>query len=126
MALNHGKDLRLRVKVPVRDLLGGTAQENLWIAIRNLKSFTTTEVAFAASTDKLKVTDDVAMRYLRRLRDAGYLKLVLNLTSEDSNWRLVPRMNTGPKPPMMLQVNLVFDRNQGLVQDGPHSEECVL
>lgn len=126
MPVTPGKCLRLRVKEPVRALHGGTAQENLWVAIRNMKTFSTTEVAYAASTDKLKVTEDVAVRYLRRLRDAGYLTCALDAVSKATSWRLVPRMNTGPKPPMLLQVSLVFDRNLREVTDGPHSEECVL
>lgn len=126
MPLNDGKLLRLRVAVPARKLIGGTAQEALWVAIRNLKTFTTRELAFAASTDTLVIQPVVADRYLRRLRDAGYVALHRDAVAKSETWRLVPRMNTGPKPPMLMQVALVFDRNQKMVLDGPHSEEIVL
>lgn len=126
MPVNHGKMLRLRVPVPTRNLVGGTAQEALWVTIRSLKTFTTRELAIVASTDTLVIQPDVADRYLRRLRDAGYLTLQRDAVAKSDSWRLLPRMNTGPKPPMLVQVSLVFDRNKRTVLDGPHSEEIVL
>lgn len=126
MTYRQGTLMNLKVPVPQRKLAGGSAQENLWTAIRNLKSFTPAELAFAATTDTLKISETVAMRYLRRLRDAGYLTCVRDAVTKADAWRLVPRMNTGPQPPMMMQVTLLFDRNSKMILDGPHSEEVVL
>lgn len=126
MPVTDGKQLRLRVTTPCRKLVGGSAQENLWNAIRSLKSFTTAEVAYAATTDVLKVTEAVAERYLGKLRDAGYLTVHHDPASRSKRWRLLPKMNTGAMPPMLVQITLTFDRNRKLVLDGPHAAEVVL
>lgn len=126
MPLNEGKQLRLRVLPPSRKLVGGSVQENLWNAIRSLKSFTTTEAAFAATTDVLKIDDALAERYLGMLRDAGYLTVHHDTATHSKRWRLIPKMNTGAMPPMLMQITLTFDRNQKLVFDGPHASEVVL
>ena len=65
--------------------------------------------------------------YLRRLRDAGYVMLQRDATSRAAErWRLVPKMNTGPLAPMLMQVTLTFDRNSRRVFDGPHCAEVLL
>lgn len=126
MPLNEGKQLRLRVLPPSRKLVGGSVQENLWNAIRSLKSFTTTEAAYAATTDVLKIDDAVAERYLGMLRDAGYLTVHHDTTAHTKRWRLPAAMNTGALPPMLMQITLTFDRNLKVVRDGPHAAEVVL
>lgn len=126
MPVNEGKQLRLRVLPPYRKLQGGSVQENLWNAIRSLKSFSTTEAAFAATTDQLKIDDATAERYFGMLRDAGYLAVQHDTLSHTKRWRLLPKMNTGALPPMLMQITLTFDRNRKMVQHGPHAAEVVL
>lgn len=127
MPVGRNEHIRLRVMPPHRVLRGGTAEECLWTAMRALKTFTLPEVAFAASTDTLTVSQEIAELYLRRLRDAGYVMLQRDATSRAAErWRLVPKMNTGPLAPMLMQVTLTFDRNSRRVFDGPHCAEVLL
>lgn len=127
MPVGHNEHIRLKIKPPERELRGGTTEECLWTAIRNLKTFTLPELAFAASTDKLLISAESTDLYLRRLRDAGYVTLLRDAAARASErWRLVPKMNTGPRAPMLIQVTLTFDRNSRRVFDGPHSVEVLV
>lgn len=83
-------------------------QQALWTAMRSLAQFTFTELAFAAQTTK-KVNVDTVSRYCARLLRAGYL---LKLTEKrPAVYRLQPAMNTGPKAPKMVRVDLAYDPN---------------
>lgn len=127
MPVGHNEHIRLiKVKPPERELHGGTVEECLWTAMRSLKSFAVPELAFSASTDKLRITEEIAGVYLRRLRDAGYVTFHKDATGGQDRWRLVPKMNTGPRAPMFMQITLTFDRNSRRVFDGPHCAEVLL
>ncbi len=127
MPVGRNEHIRLKVKPPERELRSGTTEECLWTAIRNLKTFTLPELAFTASTDKLPVSAESTELYVRRLRDAGYVTLLRDPAARSSDrWRLVPKMNTGPRPPMLIQVSLTFDRNSRRVFDGPHAVELLV
>lgn len=119
--------IKLKIKVPSRKLSGETLQEHLWTAIRNLKRFTLQELIFAASTDTLKITEPEARRYLQRLREAEYFNITKSgVKPMREEWWLKPGMNTGPKPPMLIQVSMLWDRNNAALADQPVTEECVL
>ena len=126
MVAARGTSINLRAAVPQRKLGGDTAQEHLWVAIRSLKRFSLAEVARAASTDTLVISEATALRYLRLLHDGGYLTIMRDAVAKTDEWRLVPRMNTGPKPPMLIQVSVVFDRNRVAVMGELNSAEVVL
>lgn len=121
----NATELKIAARLP-DERQSQTIEGNLWTAIRALQSFSTKDVALQASTDDLWITEAVAEQHLRRLRDAGYVVAVRDLASRSSTWRLVPRMNTGPKPPLFLQVRLIFDRNLRRGTEGPFSEEAML
>lgn len=90
-----------------------TAQEQIWTAIRSLKTFGVDELVFAATTDDVKVTKAFAQRYVTRLTTAGYLAVVQSQAGRHRKqaWRLKPNQNTGPKPPVPYRVTAMWDPN---------------
>lgn len=89
-----------------------TAQEQLWRAMRNLKTFGLSELVFAARTDEVAPGYQTAKRYVCRLTSAGYL---LGLPTRGKMlYRLKPSMDTGPKPPeaRKLSAELIWDPNK--------------
>lgn len=85
----------------------GQRQQALWTAMRNLRSFTPAELAYAASTAELPIAGDTARSYVRDLRLAGY---VANVGA--ASYRLLPARNTGPRAPIVLRTErAAFDLN---------------
>lgn len=85
----------------------GQRQQALWTAMRSLRNFTPSELAFAASTEDLPIGADTARSYVRDLRLAGY---VVNLGA--ASYRLLPSRNTGPRAPIVLRTErAAFDLN---------------
>lgn len=90
----------------------GLGTENMWRAIKVLKSFDYRELANAATTDKISVAAATAKRYLIYLKLAGYLIEVQPATKVvPAKFRLKPNKNTGPKPPMIQRTHRVYDPN---------------
>lgn len=97
-------------------------QDQLWRAMRALKSFNARELAFAATTPDCRVPVQTALRYCAELVRAGYLVRVGKLGSHAGIvFRLKPGMNTGPLSPVILRVDTIYDRNLKRVI-GPASE----
>lgn len=90
---------------------GGSQQEHLWNAARSLKIFTLRELFFAATTDDVKIDRKSAERYLRLLRDAGYFAVEITPRPRTETWRLKVAMNSGPLPPLPLEVTMLWDCN---------------
>lgn len=89
--------------------------ERLWCAMRALKQFSLAELAFAAATDTDKVKLKTAERYVHALVRAGYLASL-----GGGAFRLKPSMNTGPLPPAILRLRVVWDRNEKRVMGEEH------
>ncbi|SFD74132.1 hypothetical protein SAMN05428997_1488 [Bosea sp. CRIB-10] len=109
----------LRAPAPVQrradfaDDRGRRAQQ-LWTAIRALRQFTIRELAVAASTDAVPVTQVRAREYVGVLAKAGYVVEVGQRAHPGliARWRLMPAKNTGPKAPATLAGGTVlYDRN---------------
>lgn len=90
---------------------GGSQQEHLWNAARSLRSFTLKELFFAATTDDVVIEPESATRYLRWLRDAGYFAVEITPRPRTETWRLKVAMNSGPLPPLPLEVTMLWDCN---------------
>lgn len=90
---------------------GGSQQEHLWNAARSLRSFTLEELFYAAATDDVAIEPESATRYLRWLRDAGYFVVEVTTRPRTETWRLKVAMNSGPLPPLPLEVTMLWDRN---------------
>ena len=109
----------LRAPAPIRrrpdfaDDRGRRAQQ-LWNAIRALRQFTIRELAVAASTEAVPVTQRRAREYVGMLARAGYLAEVGHRAHPGliSRWRLMPAKNTGPQAPATLAGgSILYDRN---------------
>lgn len=91
-------------------------RQQVWRAIRGLQTFTIRELACAASTDDIAITEGATGHYLRWLRRAGYVVL-LERSGTVGHFQLVRKMNTGPDSPVPAfnGGDAVLDRNTGEV-----------
>lgn len=94
----------------------GRRAQQIWTAARALRQFTIQELAVAASTDAVAVSEVRARAYVGVLAKAGYL---VELGSRPhpglkARWRLMPAFNTGPFAPAVIERGTVlYDRNLG-------------
>lgn len=110
---------KLRVKVAHRQAPTSLWPEfqNLWNAMRAMKTFTFDELVFAATTDDVKIPTKLARDYFYRLRDHGYIVANQRPVGPDMAviYRLVPAKNTGALAPVLVELivpqPILFDRN---------------
>lgn len=98
----------------------GRAQENMWRTLRTLAyPVNHHELAGIASTKEHPVNPIAARDYLLNLKLAGYLD------KSQGKYRLLPAMNTGPRPPMIQRIKQIYDPNVGKVMwiDGDEDNE---
>lgn len=92
----------------------GRRAQQLWTAIRALRHFTIRELAVAASTEAVSITQRRAREYVATLASAGYVAEVGHRAHPGliARWRLMPAKNTGPKAPATLAGGtILYDRN---------------
>ncbi len=82
----------------------GRRQQQLWNAVRALKSFSAKELAITASTDVVPVSMQMACQYCTRLAGVGYLWI--EQERRPRRYRVNPARMTGPLAPS-------FRRNSG-------------
>jgi hypothetical protein len=90
-------------------------ERHLWTAMRGLATFSTAELAAAASTDELRIDRHTAADYIRRLADAGAV-IDARPRREGVNsgtWRLRKIADTGPLPPRVVKLKVLADANTG-------------
>lgn len=87
-------------------------ERNMWTAMRLAGSFSPRELAAQATTDRLKVGEDEAVRFIRALLAAGYLRVVQTAipNRRPAVYRLI--RNTGPLPPRECRISAVWDPNK--------------
>jgi hypothetical protein len=86
--------------------------DNLWTAMRRLRSFTATDLSAHATAEAVTVTVSDAAEYCRALLAAGYLAVVRKAAPDrkrEAIYRLVK--DTGPRPPRERRVRAVVDAN---------------
>ncbi|MCO4053436.1 MAG: hypothetical protein HEQ16_05175 [Bosea sp.] len=90
----------------------GRRAQQLWTAMRALRSFTVIELAVAASTDTVQISARRAREFVKALEKAGYVAELgsRRLVGQTAHWRLLPNRNTGPLAPAITKAGLV-DRN---------------
>lgn len=104
----------------------GLAQLYMWMAMRTLDRFDSTELALSATTDEVAVGRSTANRYARHLASAGYLTILRKGGARVQRiWCLKPRMNTGPNPPKIVKSTMVFDANLKKIMGNPVATECA-
>lgn len=109
----------------------GRGRENLWQAMRHfLSDFTHYELAAYARTPEVPISDVSAQTYVLALAAAGYLECVKPVCrvrgrASPGRYRLLPHMNTGPRPPILTHSRSVFDTNQARLvwREEPNLEE---
>jgi len=84
----------------------GQGRRQMWNAMRILKDFSATDLAFNASIDDHKVAESEALTYCQILCKAGYL-----VGRTGQRYRLLPSMWTGPHPPQIQRTKQVYDPN---------------
>lgn len=92
----------------------GRRQQNMWNTMRSAKTFTKRSLADFASVEGLRITELSAASYIKTLKAAGYLNTVKEAAwRTPAVYRLDPRRNSGPNPPMILRSSMVYDQNSG-------------
>lgn len=86
-------------------------EDNLWTAMRQLKSFSPRTLAVNATTETVAISPEQAQSYCRALLGAGYLSVARKAVPGRSEaiYRLI--RNTGPRPPREKRVRAVIDAN---------------
>ena len=98
----------------------GTAQQNMWRAMKFTGEFNYAELATLASTKAHPVKPVTARDYIKHLYRVGYLVMVQkekrgNRTTTPARYRFVKARNTGGKAPQVQRIKQVFDPNLGKV-----------
>lgn len=98
------------VPKPVRP--SRSPEQNMWTAMRQMKSFTPLGLlANGATTEEVEVTLEMAQGYCRSLMAAGYLTVARKAVPgrTEAIYRLT--RNTGPRPPREKRVRAIIDDN---------------
>ncbi len=97
-------------------LPGRTAEDNMWTAMRKLRSFSPTTIAAHATAGAIEVTPDTAATYCRALLAAGFLAVSRRAApamKREAVYALVTE--TGPKAPVPARVRAIRDPNTGRI-----------
>ena len=91
----------------------GASREQMWKAMRILKDFTWLDMVNLASTEEVPIEPNTAKDFIGHLHKAEYLAEITppNNGGGIARYKLMPHMNTGPKPPMVQRIKQVFDPN---------------
>jgi len=107
-----------RVRKDGSEITMGKSREQMWLVMKILGEFSATDLAFNASTEEVKVSEEDARNYLMYLHKASYLAMVAKGKPGNrkgggilARYRLIPSMYTGPRPPMVQRVKQVYDPN---------------
>lgn len=85
--------------------------QNMWTAMRQMKSFSPRDLAAHSATEDTEVTIEAAQDYCRALLGAGYLAVARKAVpgKVPAIYRLT--RDTGPRPPREKRVRAVIDDN---------------
>ncbi|MBL8575092.1 MAG: hypothetical protein JNM13_15565 [Hyphomicrobiaceae bacterium] len=103
-----------------------SGQQQMWVAMRSLSTFSAHELAVVASTEERPVTLQTAKSYVKHLNAAGYLKIETPAAPphRGAQYRLIPRQDSGPLAPRILRAKIVYDPNRNKIM-GPVTAEEV-
>ena len=106
----------------------GLAQEAIWRCLRMLGALDAFQILNHVTAAGIDIKLDNVRRYLRALKKAGYLKLIrpaIPAQRKPEVLALIPRMNTGPRPPQIQRVGVVYDPNLNKVMHAEDPEELL-
>lgn len=87
-------------------------EENLWTAMRRLRSFTPTDLSAHATTDTVDVGLEKASEYCRSLLAAAYLRVTRKADPASRREAIYSlARETGPRPPHEKRVRALIDPN---------------
>lgn len=121
--------LRRPVRGPSIDREGrlrkpGQVNRQIWTAIRGLATFSYREITVAASTEDVPIAEGTVKKYLTRLSQAGYLRVVEpGGPCKPRTYALKRSMDTGPEAPRVLRTKLVWDQNREQIMGEAIAEE---
>lgn len=95
-----------RVRKDGTPVTQGQGRQQMWNAMRILKTFRPTDLAFNSSTDEHQVAASEAKSYCAALCKAGYL-----VGKADQSYMLLPTKWSGPHPPQIQRTKQVYDAN---------------
>ena len=100
--------------VRIEPLRSRTPEENLWTAMRRLRSFTPTDLSAHATTETVIVDVKMAAEYCRALLNTDYLAVARRAApamQREAIYRIVDV--TGAQAPLVRRVRAVVDPNTG-------------
>lgn len=103
------------------------ASQCMWNLIRGplgRNGFTYKDLVHWGQTDETSIAVSSARSWIKLLNRAGYLiQLEAGNARRPATWRLDPKMNSGPRAPMMLRTKLIYDPNKQAVIGPSVAEE---
>jgi hypothetical protein len=106
----------------------GLGQEQMWRCLRMLGPMKHRQLAIHASKAGVEVKESTAKRYVIALKKAGYLQVTHASAPKKGALevlQLIPRMNTGPRPPQIQKVGVVYDPNLNKVMHADNPEDLL-
>jgi hypothetical protein len=100
----------------------------MWRCLRMLGPLDYRQLAAHASSAGIEVKETTAKRYVLALKKAGYLHVVQPAGRRKGALEvlaLIPRMNSGPRPPQIQRVGVVYDPNWNKVMHADEPEELL-
>ncbi len=105
-----------RVTADGKPVTQGAGHEQMWRAMRALKSFDCRALAGAASTEQHPVAFSEAKTYVKLLARAGYLQREIKGGGAlASTYRFVRARDSGPRAPLVTRDKGVMDGNTGQI-----------
>lgn len=111
-----------------RPVTQGLGQEAMWRCLRMLGALDYRQLASHASSSGVDVKEASAKRYVAALKKAGYLQVVQPAGRKLGKLeilQLIPRMDTGPRPPQIQRVGVVYDPNLNKIMHADEPEELL-
>jgi hypothetical protein len=85
----------------------------VWLAVKMVKRFTLTSLLAAMHDDEFPAPKDSVAIYIRALARAGYLdEFPAEQACGEKQYRIVGRMISGPLPPRLVKIDVLFDPNR--------------
>ena len=94
----------------------GLLTEQMWRTIRMLETFSPLDLSICASTETHPVSESHARYYVHYLCAAGYLaRITAPGIGRPATYRAVRSRYSGPRPPVVQQLQSVYDANLGKI-----------
>ena len=106
----------------------GMGQEAMWRCLRMLGPMDARQLTGHVLSSGVELKESTAKRYIKALKKAGYLQVVHPCDRQRGKMEvlmLIPRMDSGPRPPQIQRVGVVYDPNWNKVMHADEPEELL-